>query len=114
MAYTMNESFLEEVTSKMIKNRHVYGTILCVESGDGSLSWCGSAGDLHQEDRYFIASVTKMYITIVILQLKNCGHPGFSHPSNRPENCSDAGDSRGRLHFITQKTTSTLQEPLIN
>jgi D-alanyl-D-alanine carboxypeptidase len=71
MAYTMNELFLEEVTNKMINNRHVYGTILCVESGDGSLSWSGSAGNLHQEDRYFIASVTKLYITTVILQLKN-------------------------------------------
>lgn len=73
MAYTMNESFLEEVTSKMIKNRHVYGTIFCVESGDGSLSWCGSAGNLDHDDRYFIASVTKLYITTLILILRNEG-----------------------------------------
>jgi D-alanyl-D-alanine carboxypeptidase len=68
-----DESFLADVTKKMINNRSVYGAILCVESGDGSLSWNGSAGDLDKEDRYFIASVTKLYITTVILKLRNEG-----------------------------------------
>jgi D-alanyl-D-alanine carboxypeptidase len=58
----------------MTKNRTVYGAILCVENGDGSVSWNGAAGDLDKEDRYFIASVTKLYITTVILQLRNQGN----------------------------------------
>lgn len=71
MTKVINESFLSDVTNKMIKYRSVYGAILCVESGHGSISWSGAAGNLHKEDRYFIASVTKLYITTVILQLRN-------------------------------------------
>lgn len=73
MTNVINESFLAGVTNKMIKNRSVFGSILCVENGDGSLSWSGAAGNLQKEDRYFIASVTKLYITTVILQLRNEG-----------------------------------------
>lgn len=73
MTKGINESFLAGVTNKMIKNRSVYGAILCVENGDGSVSWSGAAGNLHIENRYFIASVTKLYITTVILQLRNEG-----------------------------------------
>jgi len=34
-----NESYFEEVVQKMTENRNVYGAILCVENGDGSISW---------------------------------------------------------------------------
>ncbi len=73
MKKEINDAFLTDAVNKMIKNRSVYGAILCVESGDGSLSWSGAAGNLHHEDRYFIASVTKLYITTVIQQLRNEG-----------------------------------------
>jgi len=69
----INESFLTSVTNNMTRNRNVYGAVLCVENSDGSISWCDAAGDLHKEDRYFIASVTKLYITTVLLQLRNEG-----------------------------------------
>lgn len=73
MVNKINESFLSDVTHKMIKNRHVYGAVLCVESGDETVSWVGAAGDLKKDDRFFIASVTKLCITTLILQLRNEG-----------------------------------------
>ncbi|TVR58331.1 MAG: class A beta-lactamase-related serine hydrolase [Spirochaetaceae bacterium] len=53
----------------MGKSRAVYGAILRVESGDGRLSWQGATGNLEADQRYFIASVTKMYVTVVVLRL---------------------------------------------
>lgn len=73
MTKLINDSFLAEVTNKMPRSRSVYGAILCVENGDGSISWSGAAGELNREDRYFIASVTKLCITTMILILRNQG-----------------------------------------
>ena len=62
-------AFLEETVGGMTRNRAVHGAILCVEDGSGSLSWKGAAGNLEADQRYFIASVTKLYVTVVILSL---------------------------------------------
>lgn len=66
----LNESFFEKTTQNMLKNKSVYGSVLCVESGDASISWAGSAGNIVAEDKYYIASVTKLYITAVMLMLR--------------------------------------------
>ena len=73
MNETIDISLLESIAQNMTKNRNVYGAILFVENGDGSISWSGAAGDLNREDRYFIASVTKLCITTMILMLRNEG-----------------------------------------
>ncbi len=65
----LNEAFLEQLVQKIIRKKNVYSCVLCVESGDGSLSWTGAAGDMQPDDRYFIASVTKLYITAVVTRL---------------------------------------------
>ena len=62
---------LQNTVKRMVRNRSVYGAILCVENGEGSLSWLGSAGNLEPTQPYFIASVTKMYVTVVVLRLVN-------------------------------------------
>lgn len=66
----VDSEFLESVVSRMIRSRSVHGAILCVENGDRSLAWTGAAGNLTPERRYFIASVTKMYVTVVVLRLR--------------------------------------------
>ena len=45
---TMNEDFLNGVLSQMITSKHVYSTVLCVQSGNGSLSWTGAAGSMEK------------------------------------------------------------------
>ncbi len=74
MEKTLNQTLLTSVIQNMTNNRHVYGAILCVENGDSSISWSGAAGELNKDDRYFIASVTKLCITAMILMLRNEGH----------------------------------------
>jgi len=66
----MNNSFFEEIVNKMVTNSSVFGAILCVENEDRSISWGGAAGDLEADDHYFIASVTKMVISALILHLR--------------------------------------------
>lgn len=74
---------LEDAVGRMARSRAVHGAILCVESGDGSLSWCGAAGNLQAGQRYFIASVTKMYVTVVVLRLRQEGRIDLDDPIGR-------------------------------
>jgi D-alanyl-D-alanine carboxypeptidase len=76
-------AFLTATVQRMVRARAVHGAILCVERGDGSLSWRGAAGNLGADDRYFIASVTKLYVTVVVLQLQNEGRLGLDDPIAR-------------------------------
>ena len=77
------DAFLEATVARMIRSKSVHGAILCVESGDGSLSWRGAAGNLRADQRYFIASVTKMIVTVVILRLRDEGRLDLDAPMQR-------------------------------
>ncbi len=76
-------ALLEEALARMTRSRAVHGAILCVESGDGRLSWCGAAGNLRVDRRYFVASVTKLYVTVVVLRLRQEGRIELDDPIGR-------------------------------
>ncbi|WP_263622797.1 beta-lactamase family protein [Guptibacillus algicola] len=66
-----NESFVSELVSSAVSKKHIYGAILCVENEDDSLSFLHGAGNLSINRPYFIASVTKLYVTAVLLRLRS-------------------------------------------
>jgi CubicO group peptidase (beta-lactamase class C family) len=67
----MNTSKFQTIINKTIDNKSVFGTVLTVAKGNDS--WTGSAGNLTNEQPYFIASTTKLYVTALILKLKADG-----------------------------------------
>ncbi len=77
MKLDLNEKYFNQITQKIIKNKNVYGTTLCVENGENTISWLGSSGNIEKGDRYFIASVTKLYVTAVMLILREKGFIDF-------------------------------------
>ncbi|MBD8067629.1 serine hydrolase domain-containing protein [Bacillus sp. PS06] len=74
MVKTIEPSFVAECVSTSVSKKHIYGAVLCVESGDNNLSLLYGAGNLTKNKPYFIASVTKLYVTTVILKLRSEGH----------------------------------------
>ncbi|MFA1822815.1 serine hydrolase domain-containing protein [Virgibacillus oceani] len=70
MIKKMDESFLNHTAGQMIRKRNNFGAVLCVEQGDNAFSWTGAAGNIEEDDQYFIASVTKLYVTAVVLKLR--------------------------------------------
>jgi D-alanyl-D-alanine carboxypeptidase len=70
MKNKLNNQFLSQVVEKMTKNRNVFGAALCVENSDRSVSWAGASGDINENDRYYIASVTKLCVSMFILYLR--------------------------------------------
>ena len=65
----IKEELLNQCLREIIGKKGVYSAVLSVESGDKSFSWTGSAGDMQQDSKFFIASVTKLYVTAVVMRL---------------------------------------------
>ena len=71
MLKTIEPSFVDELVSTAASKKNIYGAVLCVENRDNSLSLLSRAGNLTTDQLYFIASVTKLYVTAVILKLRS-------------------------------------------
>jgi len=65
----INEDLLNSCLDKIISTKGVYSTVMCVATGDSAFSWTGARGEMEVESKFFIASVTKLYITAVIMSL---------------------------------------------
>ncbi|WP_246589560.1 serine hydrolase domain-containing protein [Desertibacillus haloalkaliphilus] len=75
----IDESFLDQTVVQMTSKRNNFGAVLCVEQGD-DFSWIGADGNLNEDDQYFIASVTKLYVTAIVLLLKEKGQLQLDDP----------------------------------
>lgn len=64
---------LQQTITKLVDNKKIFGVSASIESGDGSLAFIGSAGNLQRESQYFIASTTKIYVTAIIMKLRQDG-----------------------------------------
>lgn len=65
----IKEELLDQCLIEMISKKNVYSAVLRVESGDSSFSWTGAAGEMEKDSQYFIASVTKLYVTAIVMGL---------------------------------------------
>jgi len=65
----INERLLNNCLDKIISKKNVFSAVLRIENGNGSFAWVGSRGEMNPDDTYFIASVTKLYVTAVVMSL---------------------------------------------
>ncbi|MCL2445862.1 MAG: beta-lactamase family protein [Oscillospiraceae bacterium] len=73
MRKIIDERLLNDCLDKIFGKKNVFSAVLKVESGDASFSWVGARGNMAANDKYFIASVTKLYITAVVMALAEKG-----------------------------------------
>ncbi len=73
----IHKETLDRTIHNFVDNKSIFSAVLCVENGEGSFSWTGAAGQMQPESRYFIASVTKLYITAVVMRLVEEGRVGL-------------------------------------
>lgn len=69
----LNKSKIDQGLEKVIRNKSIYSAVFRVESEDASFVHTAAAGDMEATSPYFIASVTKLYVTAVILMLMEEG-----------------------------------------
>jgi len=65
----ISEDLLNNCLDKIISSKNIFSTVLRVESGDSSFAWVGSRGEMKSDSKYFIASVTKLYVTAIVMSL---------------------------------------------
>ena len=65
----IDENLLNSCLDNIINKKNIYSTVLRVDSGDSSFSWSGSRGRMESDSRFCIASVTKLYVTAVVMSL---------------------------------------------
>jgi D-alanyl-D-alanine carboxypeptidase len=65
----INSEALNHLLKKMVDNKNIFSAVMKVENSEGSISWSGAAGSMQADSHYFIASVTKLYITAIIMRL---------------------------------------------
>lgn len=70
MAAKVDASVVKEAAAKAVLKKNIFGTVICVENGKNTISHTSSAGNLTAETPYFIASVTKLYVTACLLKLR--------------------------------------------
>ena len=65
----ISESLLNHCLDKVMSRKNIYSAVLRVENGNGSFVWTGARGEMKPDNKYFIASVTKLYVTAVVMSL---------------------------------------------
>lgn len=65
----INDRLLNDILNKMVDKKRVFSAVLCIENGDRSIAWTGAAGDMQEDSRFFIASITKLCVTAVVMRL---------------------------------------------
>lgn len=78
---------MEKAVDRLMKTRGVQHAILSVESRDGSFQWSGARGtagpdgsDITVRSRFWIASITKMFIAATVLKIFESGRIRLDEP----------------------------------
>ncbi len=69
MEKKINKETINHLVNKMVDNKSIFSAVMKVENSEGSISCSVAAGSMQENSRYFIASVTKLYITAVVIKL---------------------------------------------
>lgn len=65
------EHILQAILDKTVDGKKIFGASFGIKKGD--FTWFGASGNLSVDQRYFIASTTKLFTTAIILYLKSEG-----------------------------------------
>ena len=62
---------IQKIINKKAENKNIFGTVVTINKGSETVSF--SAGNMENQDQYFIASITKLYTSAIIFKLKDDG-----------------------------------------
>lgn len=67
----LNQAILDQITKKTAANKLVHGAVFHIESADNTLSLSSTAGNIGIDDRFYIASINKLFISALIHRLRH-------------------------------------------
>jgi D-alanyl-D-alanine carboxypeptidase len=69
---------IQKFTNDAVDNKLIVGATIAVSKGDST--WHAAAGNIKSDSHYFIASVTKIYVTAIVLKLEQEGKLSLNDP----------------------------------
>lgn len=72
---------LQQILDTSVDNKKVFGTSFAIKHHDDV--WHGASGNISNEQPYFIASTTKLFVTAVILNLRSKGRLNLDDTINK-------------------------------
>ena len=71
MTQSLDQMILDAIVAEAARKRHIHGFVMHVRRGERGLT--SAAGNLDVSSRFFAASVTKSFVTAVLLKLEAAG-----------------------------------------
>lgn len=68
MSKALTQELLDAIVTGAVRKKHIHGFVMNVRLGQAT--YTSAAGDLDVSSRFFIASVTKLFVTAAVLQLE--------------------------------------------
>lgn len=70
---------LQKIFEKTLRKKHIHGAV--VQITQGNQSWENAGGNLNLQSNYFIASTSKLFVTAIMLQLRQEGKIQLDEPA---------------------------------
>jgi len=83
MEISQTQANLQRLITKAVDNKKIFGVSASAEKGGSSITFLGSAGNLDSESQYFIASTTKLFITSIVMKLRQEGKLSLDDPISK-------------------------------
>jgi CubicO group peptidase (beta-lactamase class C family) len=65
----LDEEFLDRLVSDTVKRKYIHGAVFHIASEDGSLDLSSASGNIGENDRYYIASINKIFVSATVLRM---------------------------------------------
>ena len=65
----LSQLVLDQLVSKVVQKKHIYGAVFYVSSGDNSIDLISASGNIKKDSQYYIASINKLFVSSIILNL---------------------------------------------
>ena len=65
----MNQSVLDQIVNNTIEKKYIYGAVFYISTDDLSIDLISASGNIKKDSQYYIASINKLFVSAVILQL---------------------------------------------
>ncbi|MCC5890124.1 MAG: beta-lactamase family protein [Alkalibacterium sp.] len=76
----LSKELLDDVVNSISNKKGVYSMVLSVEHGSSGFTYTQSGGLMENDSSYFIASVTKLYMTVIVMTLIKSGELKLEDP----------------------------------
>lgn len=76
----LSKELIDEVVASISDKKRIFSLVLSVEQGSSGFSCTKAGGKMKSDSSYFIASVTKLYITVVVMNLVKKGKVKLEDP----------------------------------